>query len=67
MPFDETLGIHPQDESFLERERWDFENTPPENYPCCCNYHPLVIYRYQVLKQADVVLAMYLRTEPLHP
>ena len=24
------------------------------------HYHPLVIYRYQVIKQADVVLAMFL-------
>ena len=63
IPYDETLGIHPQDTSFLERERWDFEHTPPDHYPLLLHYHPLVIYRFQVLKQADVVLAMYLRTE----
>ena len=63
IPYDEALGIHPQDDNFLERERWDFENTPPENYPLLLHYHPLVIYRFQVLKQADVVLAMYLRTD----
>lgn len=61
LPYDETLGIHPQDESFLDREPWDFENTPPEQYPLLLHFHPLVIYRHQVLKQADVVLAMYLR------
>ncbi len=61
LPFDEELGIHPQDDSFLERERWDFAETPPENYPLLLHYHPLVIYRFQVLKQADVVLAMVLR------
>ena len=61
LPFDEELGIHPQDESFLDREPWDFAATPPEDYPLLLNYHPLVIYRFQVLKQADVVLAMYLR------
>ena len=63
IPYDERLGIHPQDEAFLDRERWDFANTPPEKYPLLLNYHPLVIYRYQVLKQADVVLAMFLRGE----
>ncbi|MGH9132625.1 MAG: glycosyl hydrolase family 65 protein, partial [Ilumatobacteraceae bacterium] len=63
VPYDERLGIHPQDESFLERERWDFDNTPADNYPLLLHYHPLVIYRFQVLKQADVVLAMYMRTE----
>jgi alpha,alpha-trehalose phosphorylase len=61
VPYDEALGIHPQDVNFLERERWDFENTPPENFPLLLHYHPLVIYRFQVLKQADVVLAMYMR------
>ncbi len=61
IPFDETLGIHPQDANFLEREPWDFEATPSDNYPLLLSYHPLVIYRHQVLKQADVVLAMHLR------
>ncbi len=63
LPYDEELGIHPQDASFVDRERWDFENTPTENYPLLLHYHPLVIYRHQVLKQADVVLAMHLRSE----
>jgi alpha,alpha-trehalose phosphorylase len=63
IPYDDDLGIHPQDDSFLERERWDFASTPPERYPLLLHFHPLVIYRHQVLKQADVVLAMYLRGE----
>jgi alpha,alpha-trehalose phosphorylase len=63
LPFDEQLGIHPQDASFLDREVWDFDSTPPENYPLLLHYHPLVIYRFQVLKQADVVLAMVLRSD----
>lgn len=61
IPYDSDLGIHPQDDSFLERERWDFAGTPPERYPLLLHFHPLVIYRHQVLKQADVVLAMFLR------
>ncbi len=61
LPWDEALGIHPQDESFLDREPWDFAGTPSERYPLLLHYHPLVIYRHQVLKQADVVLAMHLR------
>ena len=63
LPFDEELGINPQDSEFLDLEPWDWEKTPPENYPLLLHYHPLVIYRHQVLKQADVVLAMYLRSE----
>ena len=42
---------------------WDFDNTPPDKYPLLLHYHPLVIYRHQVLKQADVVLAMVLRSD----
>ncbi|WP_431803341.1 glycoside hydrolase family 65 protein [Microbacterium sp. bgisy203] len=61
IPYSEALGIHPQDAVFLEREVWDLESTPPEQRPLLLNFHPLVIYRYQVLKQADVVLALYLQ------
>ncbi|MDJ0323242.1 glycosyl hydrolase family 65 protein [Cryobacterium sp. PH31-AA6] len=61
IPFDETLGIHPQDAQFLEKERWDLSATPDAHRPLLLHYHPLVIYRFQVLKQADVVLALLLQ------
>ncbi|MGB8383867.1 MAG: glycosyl hydrolase family 65 protein [Dermatophilaceae bacterium] len=60
VPYDEPRGIHPQDANFLDREVWDLENTPAERFPLLLHYHPLVIYRHQVIKQADVVLAMFL-------
>jgi alpha,alpha-trehalose phosphorylase len=60
VPYDEKLKIIPQDDSFLDREPWDFRNTPPDRYPLLLFYHPLDIYRKQVIKQADVVLAMFL-------
>lgn len=63
IPYDSFLGIHPQDRHFLEREMWDLENTPLDKRPLLLHYHPLVIYRFQVLKQADVVLALYLQGE----
>jgi len=53
-------GITPQDDSFLHKEKWDLENTPKDKFPLLLHYHPLVIYRYQVCKQADVVLAQFL-------
>ncbi|UDY22730.1 glycoside hydrolase family 65 protein [Nocardioides sp. Kera G14] len=61
IPYDEGLGIHPQDDSFLDREVWDLPNTPASLRPLLLHYHPLVIYRFQVLKQADVVLALFLQ------
>ncbi|WUK45370.1 glycoside hydrolase family 65 protein [Nocardioides sp. NBC_00368] len=59
IPYDEGLGIHPQDDNFLDREVWDLPNTPDEVRPLLLHYHPLVIYRFQVLKQTDVVLALF--------
>ena len=61
IPYDPTTGIHPQDSAFLEREVWDLTNTPADKRPLLLHYHPLVIYRFQVLKQADVVLALFLQ------
>ncbi len=62
IPYDDELEIHPQDSSFLELEPWIWDETTEADYPLLMNYHPLVIYRHQVLKQADVVLAMFIRT-----
>ena len=60
IPYDEALGIHPQDDSFLDRKPWDFRHVPKKDYPLLLHYHPLVIYRHGVCKQADLVLALYL-------
>jgi alpha,alpha-trehalose phosphorylase len=60
VPHDEKLNIILQDDNFLDREPWDFRNTPDDHYPLLLFYHPLNIYRKQVIKQADVVLAMFL-------
>jgi alpha,alpha-trehalose phosphorylase len=60
IPRHEELGIVLQDDHFLERKRWDFEATPPEKHPLLLHYHPLELYRHQVIKQTDVVLATYL-------
>ena len=67
VPFDERLGIHPQDDDFLSKELWDLPHTPADKRPLLLHYHPLVIYRHQVLKQADVVLALYLQGEEFTP
>ncbi|HHV22888.1 MAG TPA: glycoside hydrolase family 65 protein [Propionibacterium sp.] len=61
IPYDERIKVHPQDTHFLEREVWDLSKTPQEKLPLMLHYHPLVLYRFQVLKQADVVVAMFLQ------
>jgi alpha,alpha-trehalose phosphorylase len=60
VPHDPVRGITPQDATFLTHERWDLANTPAEQFPLLLHSHPLTIYRHQVLKQADVVMAMFM-------
>ena len=60
VPFNTASGVHEQHDGFLAKPEWDFTGTPDGNYPLLLHYHPLVIYRHQVLKQADVVLAQIL-------
>lgn len=60
LPYDEKLGINPQDDSFLEKKIWDIENTPEDKFPLLLHYHPLTLYRYQVCKQADTVLSHFI-------
>lgn len=67
IPYNELLAIHPQDDSFLNKEPWDFANTPEDHYPLLLHYHPLVIYRRRVIKQADIVLAMFLLGHEFSP
>ncbi|MDR0416367.1 MAG: glycoside hydrolase family 65 protein, partial [Propionibacteriaceae bacterium] len=60
--WDAARGVHPQDTRFLERERWDVAAIPPGDRPLLLHHHPLDLYRRQVIKQADVVLALLLRS-----
>lgn len=61
IPYDEKLGVHPQADGFTDHQQWDFEGTPAENYPLLLHYPYFDLYRKQVVKQADLVLAMQVR------
>ena len=65
LPFDAKLGIVAQDDTFLDKPVWDFAGTPPEKYPLLMHHHPLTLYRYQVCKQADALLALVLAGDNL--
>ncbi|MBY8840687.1 glycoside hydrolase family 65 protein [Streptomyces sp. SP2-10] len=58
VPYNESLGVHEQSAGFTSFQRWDFEATPPEHYPLLLHYPYFDLYRKQVVKQADLVLAM---------
>jgi alpha,alpha-trehalose phosphorylase len=63
IPYDERLGVTPQAEAFTEHEVWNFAATPPEKYPLLLHFPYFDLYRKQVIKQADLVLAMQLCTD----
>ncbi len=58
IPYDERLGVHPQHDGFTDYARWDFAATPEDHYPLLLHYPYFQLYRKQVVKQADLVLAM---------
>lgn len=60
LPYDSALDINPQDDSFLHKNKWDISATPKEKFPLLLHYHPLHLYRFQVCKQADTVMAHFL-------
>jgi len=56
LPYDNTLEIDAQDERFLARRRLELDSSRRE--PLLLTHHPLTLYRHQVSKQADLILAM---------
>ncbi|QNE16593.1 glycoside hydrolase family 65 protein [Kribbella qitaiheensis] len=58
IPYDEELGVHPQSEGFTGYAEWDFEAWKGR-YPLLLHAPYFELYRKQVVKQADLMLAMY--------
>jgi alpha,alpha-trehalose phosphorylase len=63
IPYDERLQVTPQDDSFTDHEVWDFAHTSENQYPLLLHFPYFDLYRKQVVKQADLVLAMQLRSD----
>jgi alpha,alpha-trehalose phosphorylase len=61
VPWDDRLGVHPQSEGFTDHEIWDFANTGRDQYPLLLHFPYFELYRKQVVKQADLVLALHAR------
>lgn len=60
LPMDAERNIHAQDDAFFSKAPWPIAETPDARYPLLLHFHPLVIYRHRVAKQADAVLATVL-------
>ncbi len=67
VPFDDELGVHSQHETFTRYQEWDFANTTAEDYPLLLHVPYFDLYRSQVVKQADLVLAMHWRGDAFTP
>ncbi len=67
IPYDDELGVHPQSEGFTEHAVWDFAGTRPDQYPLLLSFPYFDLYRKQVVKQPDLVLALHLRGDAFTP
>jgi len=67
IPSDEALGVHPQADEFTTHQVWDFAHTESDQYPLFLHFAYFDLYRKQVVKQADLVLAMHIRGEAFTP
>jgi alpha,alpha-trehalose phosphorylase len=67
VPYDQALGVHPQAERFTKHDIWDFAATKPEQYPLLLHFPYFDLYRKQVVKQADLVLAMHVCSDAFTP
>jgi alpha,alpha-trehalose phosphorylase len=61
IPYNDDLGVHEQASQFTHHALWDFEHTRPDQYPLLLHFPYFDLYRKQVVKQADLVLAMQVR------
>ena len=64
IPRDKETGLFAQDDGFFNRSTWHWDWGKRDDKDVLLNrFHYLVLYRHQVCKQADVVLALYLLPE----
>jgi len=63
LPYSHEMDIIPQDDSFLYKERIIADEIPKDQFPLLLHWHYLNIYRFQLCKQPDVLLLMFLQRE----
>jgi alpha,alpha-trehalose phosphorylase len=67
VPYDDKLGVHPQSQGYTEHAEWDFDATPKDAYPLLLHYPYFDLYRKQVVKQSDLVLALHVCGDAFTP
>jgi alpha,alpha-trehalose phosphorylase len=61
VPWDARLRVHPQAEGFTRHDVMDLDSPAAHAYPLLLHVPYFQLYRMQVVKQADLVLALFLR------
>ncbi|MEU6958621.1 glycoside hydrolase family 65 protein [Streptomyces chrestomyceticus] len=61
VPYNRSLRVHEQSAGFTTHQTWDFSGTRTDQYPLMLHFPYFDLYRKQVVKQADLVLALYKR------
>ncbi len=59
IPYDVRLKVHSQADGFTDHKVWDFDNTGGSQYPLLLHFPYFDLYRKQVVKQADLMLAIF--------
>jgi len=60
VPYNDRLEVHEQSRGFTEHERWNFRRSADEDeYPLLLHVPYFDLYSKQVIKQADLMLAMH--------
>jgi alpha,alpha-trehalose phosphorylase len=68
VPYNERLKVHEQARGFTELQRWDFERSERDHeYPLLLHVPYFDLYREQVIKQADLILAMHWCSDQFSP
>ena len=65
IPYDDELGVHQQCEGFTTFAEWDFDDNT--TYPLLLHEAYVRLYPAQVIKQADLVLAMQWQSHAFTP
>ena len=66
LPVEPQLDVYAQDDTFLHKPRWPHADAESER-PLLLHYHPLTLFRHQISKQADLVMALMLAGDGLDP
>ncbi|NDO89716.1 glycoside hydrolase family 65 protein [Cellulosimicrobium composti] len=67
VPYDAELGVTEQSQDFTRHAHWDFAPRGTARFPLDDHVHYVELYRRQVVKQADLVLALHTAPEEFTP